>query len=385
MSLKNHSLIKQINRAKILNVIRKKSPIARSQIADETTLDKKSITNFVNELMREDLIEEAGKLERAAGRPFTMLQFKPHYVAGVYLAPYYVSGVLTDLYGNVVESSQERYSMFAPLEDILKATTKVCNELSKSRENVIGAGICMPGILDMENGVVLESVNIPGTKGCEFIKLFSGLFDCPVYFEEVSRAGALAEKWFGAGQDMKDFVCLGASIGLGAGIVINRQLFVGAGHYAGEVGHMVIEPGGRQCQCGNLGCLEAYAAEKRILEYLNPLLPTPVQILEEADLSRIPKKELEPLIADIGSKLGQGMAAIVSIISPKYIILHGSVIDKFGEALMPHITKSMRTNCQPGCFAGTEVIFSILEHGDALGGAAVPLSKLLEVPGHYYV
>ena len=385
MALKNHSLIKRINRAKILDAIRKKSPIARSQLAEATSLDKKSITNFVTELLEDGLIEEAGKQERASGRPFTMLRFKKHYVVGIYVAPYFASGVLIDLCGNIIEHYEESFPLFSSQDKIIKAVEKVSKQLNTKSKNVIGAGICLPGFLDMEQGVVLESVNMPGIKGCDFIKTFSGFFSCQVYFEEASRAGALAEKWFGSGQKFQDFVCIEASVGLGAGIVHNRRLFEGAGHYAGEVGHVVIEPGGRRCRCGNLGCLEAYVSERRILEQLNAMLPGPAERLQDVELDQLPAKELAPLIKDIGTRLGQGMAAVVSIICPKYIILHGSITEKFGEALIPHISKAMQQNCPPGCFAGTEVIISSLKYGDALGAAALPLAEFFEVAEYYYV
>ncbi len=385
MKLKNHSLIKRINRAKILNAVRQKSPIARSQLADATSLDKKSITNFVTELLKDGIIEEAGKQEKTSGRPFTMLRFKTHYVAGVYVSPHFAGGILIDLYGNIVEYCEESFPIFAPLEDIAAAVSKVSLKLVAGRDNIIGAGICLPGIMDMEQGIVLESINMPGLKGCDYVKTFSGMFNCPVKFEEASRAGALAEKWFGAGREYQDFVCIEAAVGLGAGIVHNRRLFEGAGHYAGEVGHVVIAPGGRRCRCGNLGCLEAYVSERRVLEQLNTMLPEPAERLHDIDLGKLPEKELSALVKDIGTRLGHGMAAVVSIICPKYIILHGSIIETFGENLMPHITAAMREHSPPGCFAGTEVIISRLEHGDALGAAALPLADFYEVPEYYYV
>jgi predicted NBD/HSP70 family sugar kinase len=115
------------------------------------------------------------------------------------------------------------------------------------------------------------------------------------------------------------------------------------------------------------------------------MLPEPAERLHDIDLGKLPEKELSALVKDIGTRLGHGMAAVVSIICPKYIILHGSIIETFGENLMPHITAAMREHSPPGCFAGTEVIISRLEHGDALGAAALPLADFYEVPEYYYV
>ena len=94
MKLRNHSLIKRINRARIMNAIRVNSPIARSQIATKTQLDRKSITNFVNELVAENLVAESGKMENVSGRPYSMLKFVDNYVAGIYIAPHLCRGVL---------------------------------------------------------------------------------------------------------------------------------------------------------------------------------------------------------------------------------------------------------------------------------------------------
>ncbi len=385
LQLKNHSLIKIINRTKILNAIRENKPIARSQIAEKTDLDKKSITNFVTELLHEGLIEEAGKKDNVSGRPFTMLEFREKYVIGIYIAPHFSRGVLMDLYGRIEASHEEEYPFYSSLDKIISAVKNIFKILSSRKPPFYGVGICMPGILDLANGTVVESVNIPAFNGINFRNVFAEFINLPLYFEEESRSIALAEKWFGTGRNYNDFVCVEVSGGIGAGIINNRRLYKGAGQYAGEIGHLAIEPGGRKCRCGNRGCLETYASEKTILEYINAACSTPIERLCYFRQGMIPQKKYNELLSETGTRLGMGLSAVVNILCPKVIILTGSVVNFFGEPLIAHINCEMKKHCVPGSYEKTEIYISKLELVDAIGAATLPLSTLFEVPEYFYV
>lgn len=385
IQLKNHSLIKNINRTKILNAIRENKPIARSQIAEKTDLDKKSITNFVTELLHEGLIEEAGKKDNVSGRPFTMLEFREKYVMGIYIAPHFSRGVLMDLYGRIEASHEEEYPFYSSLDKIISAVKNIFKLLSSRKQPFYGVGICMPGILDLPNGTVVESVNIPAFNGINFRNVFAEFIHLPLYFEEESRSIALAEKWFGTGRYYNDFVCVEVSGGIGAGIINNRRLYKGAGQYAGEIGHLAIEPGGRKCRCGNRGCLETYASEKTILEYINAACSTPIERLCYFRQDMIPQKKYDELLSETGTRLGMGLSAVVNILCPKVIILTGSVVNFFGEPLIAHIKSEMKRHCLGGSYEKTEIYISKLELVDAIGAATLPLSTLFEVPEYFYV
>ncbi len=384
--LKNHSLIKNINRVKILNAIRKNKPIARSQIAEIVGLDKKSITNFVTELLNEGLIEETGKKDNMSGRPYTMLEFRQKYVMGIYIAPHFSRGVLMDLYGRIEALHEEEYPFYSGMDKIAGAVANIYKTLAAKKQPGCGVGICMPGILDIAGGSVIESVNIPALNGINFFNVFSEIIPFPLYFEEESRAIALAEKWFGIGRSHDDFVCVEVSGGIGTGIVNNRRLFKGAGQYAGEIGHVVIEPDGKKCSCGNCGCLEAYASEKAVLEYINAASNDgPIERLCYFKPGMITDKRYNELLAEIGFRLGVGLSAVVNILCPKVIIITGSVVNFFGEPLIAHIKDAMKRYCLKGIYEKTEIYISELELIDAVGAATLPLSSIFEIPEYYYV
>ncbi len=380
--LKNHSLIKRINRAKVLNAIRMHSPSARAQLAEITGLDRKSITNFVSEFTREGLIEEAGKEEKALGRPLTMLRFKRSYVAGIHIAPDHVQGVIMDLYGKTAGDSRREFPIYSSRETILAAAAGVYRELCEKYGKPLGVGLGIPGILDAETGVVRGSVNLPSLDGANLRKFCAEFISEPLFFEDSSRTKALAEKWLGAGRNHDDFVCIDWDIGIGAGIISGRNLFKGAGHYAGEIGHVMIESGGTKCRCGNCGCLEAYISEKVLLEQLNATLDTPVKSLSEL-------KELNPdtekVLKSAGSRLGTGLAALVNLLNPTVIIINGGPVKYFPGVVLPAVREAIKQHCLKESYEVTTVAASKLEEAGALGAATLVLANIFEVAGFYNI
>ncbi|MDD5699182.1 MAG: ROK family protein [Victivallaceae bacterium] len=385
MTLRNHSLIKRINRGRIMNAIRIGSPVARSQIAARVQLDRKSITNFINELIAEGLVMESGKVGNIAGRPYSMLKFADNFAAGIHIAPHLCCGVLIDFYGNIIAAHEVEYPLYTDLATICRAVENLYRQLNSVHPPNLGVGLSMPGSLDLKSGVMEEAVNIPGLAGVEVRKTFSACVNEPLFLEEESRSIALAEKWFGKGRSYADFVAVEVSAGVGMGIIVGRRLFKGAGQYAGEVGHVVIEPNGPPCRCGNRGCLETYVSEPAVVRELSRFTKSgfarlcyfPADSVDPADYNRI--------MNDTGYRLGQGLAAVVNILCPRTIILTGDVINLFGAAILPAVREGITRNSVKGNARQTELVVSELAHVDALGAATLPLADIFEVPGYFYV
>jgi predicted NBD/HSP70 family sugar kinase len=384
MELKNHSLIKQINRAKILNAIRLHAPIARAQIAERTKLDRKSLTNFISEFLSEELVEEAGKKEQAMGRPFTMLQFKNDAVIGIHIAPDRICGIMMDFHGKIVSSHEVEYPLYAERKKILALAKKIYFSLKNGTDRrIYGVGICVPGVLETDTGTIKASVNMPDIEGANLREEFSKFITEPLLFEDASRSKALAEKWFGLGKNYSEFVCVDLNIGVGMGIINNRFLYKGAGDYAGEIGHIVIERNGRKCRCGNTGCMETYLSRKVLMEEINSTLNE--NYLRFDDVPEEADKKLEKHLKEAGFKLGVALGAVVNILSPKVIILNGPLVARFKHILLPSTEAGIKQNCISEPFKRTKLLASNLDNSPSLGAASIALSTIFEVPGHYYV
>jgi predicted NBD/HSP70 family sugar kinase len=383
IEISNHELMKRINRAKVLNAIRLNLSLSRSDIARLVGLDKKSITNFVSEIIAEGLVEEVGRKMVAKGRPLTLLDFSHDgpLVAGLDISAECVSGVLLDFRGEIYSSQSVPLGENAAAAVIAKAVKNVFASLEEvAKKRLYGTGLSVQGVIDLEQGLVIESINLPGLRGFNFRESFEKISDRKMYFEESSRAKALAEKWFGAGRQHDDFVCIDLGVGIGAGLVSDRRLYRGAGEYAGEIGHVVIERAGRECRCGNRGCLEAYLSERVLLEKIGGAATGARSLAEIGEVDSGARKVLE----QAGSDLGEGLAVLVNVMNPTTIILNGNLM-RFEDIVMPKVWEGLKRNSLAACLEGTEVIASTLPQAAALGAAAVVLSEVFELEGYYYI
>lgn len=130
---------------------------------------------------------------------------------------------------------------------------------------LVGAGIGVPGIIDMETGMMRKSANLPGWSEYPVRDEIERRLGARVFLENDANAAALGEKWLGAGRDVNDMVMLTLGTGIGGAIILNGKIFYGMNGMAGEFGHVTIEPNGVPCGCGNHGCAERYASATAVV------------------------------------------------------------------------------------------------------------------------
>ena len=384
-SLRNHALIKSINRAQILNMIRLNSPIARAQVADKTGLDRKSLTNFVNEFIAEDLVEEAGTAQQGGmGRPFMMLGFKRHLVMGLEITAGSIGGVVMDLYGKVHFSHRIKDENININSKKMLNTVKSVYQRLKSAAGEIyqGVGVSVQGVVDPEKGIVLEAFNIPSVV-MDLKSALGKFISEPLYIETSSMVGALAEKWFGLGNSSDDFIFVELGGGIGAGIVSRRRLYRGTGMHAGELGHTVVERDGIPCRCGSKGCLEAYASESKILEEFLRIHSMRVENFEE--LAELPRAKTEKILKNAGTKIGWGVGNLINLFNPRLIVLGGRMVDVFGDVLVPAVSKGAASSSLKVCMKDVCIVASKMSDPIVCGAAALVLSKIFEVEDFYYI
>ncbi|MGH9511169.1 MAG: ROK family protein [Terriglobales bacterium] len=130
---------------------------------------------------------------------------------------------------------------------------------------LLGVGIGVPGIIDVQTGVMRGAANLPGWAGASVKAEIEGCLRAPVMLENDANMAALGEKWLGAGRNVAHLAALTLGTGVGGGLVFNGRIWSGMTGMAGEVGHTTVEPDGVQCGCGNRGCLEQYASATAIV------------------------------------------------------------------------------------------------------------------------
>lgn len=324
-------LMKSVNRTLVLNKIRENAPISRAQIAKETKLTPPTVSSIVKELIDQDLVQESTLGESKGGRKPTLLLVNKngYYIVGVDAGPTTVACVLSNLAGEVCERivlpiapHQTNASFLSLVKD---GISKVLQQV-EHQEKVLGIGVAMHGVVDVTTGIsvfapVLQLKNIPLQEELE------RTFGIEVRMENDARAMALGEAWFGEYEERTSMLALNIGSGVGAGVLIDGKLYEGAFGLAGEVGHMSIALDGERCECGNLGCLQAYASAPAIVRRANEQMPEKAITTSEEVYQLAEENQVESvqLLEETGVKIGIGLANLVHVINPALIIIGGGV------------------------------------------------------------
>lgn len=317
----NQQVVKKNNKALVLQLIMENEPISRADIAQISGLNKTTVSTLVTELLEEDLLFESGPGVSSGGRRPVILHFNKDagYAIGIDIGVNYVLSVLTDLKGTIlIEKSQTlSRTTYASIMDILQNMIQsLMDEMPKSRYGIIGIGVGVPGIVNNE-GAVLLAPNL-GWSNIQLKEELEKLYSVPVIIENEANAGAVGEQNFGLGQNHENILYISAGIGIGVGIIVNRQLYKGINGFSGEMGHMIIDMNGKRCNCGSRGCWEAYASEQALLEMSDPSIESLEVLLE---LAKNGDEKAKHLFEEIGNYLGLGINNIINTFNPEQVII----------------------------------------------------------------
>jgi hypothetical protein len=266
--LGNRDLIRAINRSVILNAIKAHGPIGRADISRLSGLSPATVTGITGDLIAEDLVFEKQPGDSSGGRPPILLALNPRggYVAGIKLMEDHITGALTDLEATVLAKQSRSLPLRTPecaVETMAALVDDLLHETGLSHSKLLGVGLGLAGIVDSENGLLRESPFFRW-RDLPIRDLLQQQIQAPVSIDNDVNTLTLAERWFGSGQGLRNFLSLTVGRGVGLGIVVNGQLYRGAGG-AGELGHTVIDPQGPLCDCGKHGCLETYVGDPGLL------------------------------------------------------------------------------------------------------------------------
>lgn len=243
------------------------------------------------------------------------------------------------------------------LDDIAREAIQLRQRFEARGFKISAAGIGVPGLIDWKTGVGILLPNFPGKwHGVPVKGWLEKRLEVPVAVINDVRAITLAEKRFGAGKDVQNLVMVAIGTGIGGGVVIDGELYIGKDGSAGEFGHITVEPSGVRCGCGNRGCLEAYASgPAMVAQALRALVQqndTIIRDLVGDDLARVTPKVIAEaakmgdsvaleIIERSGAYIGQALSCICVVVNPEMIVIGGGVAQA-GELLFESIRKGLR-------------------------------------------
>jgi glucokinase len=257
-------------------------------------------------------------------------------IIGIDLGGTKIAGVLVTPSGKVLMDVNIPTEAKKGKKQVIKNIKKAIYMLKHSKKVKINAiGIGAPGPILYEKGIVIEAPNLPGWRKVHLKEIFERQYKVPVYVDNDANCAALAEAWFGAGKNVKHFLYMTVSTGIGGGIVINKKIYRGANGSAGEFGHMVIDSKGPKCGCGHIGHLEALASGTAIRKR------TGMRALAIELAARQGDKKAQKIIKETADYLAIGIANLVNIFNPEMVIIGGG-ISNMRELLFRPIRKEFK-------------------------------------------
>ena len=230
---------------------------------------------------------------------------------------------LSDNKGRVIATvkmdTQAKLGVNKVVDNIIETVNIVLLKAGIPKSKISAIGIGAPGPI-AGNSAIVSPPNLPGWKRVNLKKMLEKALRKPVFVENDANAAALAEYRFGSGRGTKNFIFLTVSTGIGGGIILNGKLFGGASGTAGEVGHMVIDPNGPKCGCGNRGCLEALAAGPAIARMAGRK-----DALQAELAARKGDKKALKAINDAGMYIGIGIANLNNLLNPELFAIGGGI------------------------------------------------------------
>jgi predicted NBD/HSP70 family sugar kinase len=240
---------------------------------------------------------------------------------------------------------------------------------------VIGAGMGLPGPIESGEGVVGTSAILPGWIGMTAEAEMRRRLEIPVMVDNDANLGALAEAAFGAGRAAGDLVYLKVSSGIGAGLILNGRLYRGAGGLAGELGHVLVDPNGVVCRCGNRGCLETVAGTGALIDRLRPTHGDDLTVEAMLEGARTGDAACRRVIHDAGRAVGQVVATLMNVLNPELFVVGGH-LGRAGDELFAGIRESVARAALPETARRAEVVAGVLgDRAHVLGALALVVSE----------
>jgi glucokinase-like ROK family protein len=400
----DQGLIRKLNTAVILDVMRQYAPLSRAELAARTGLNRSTVSIIVNSLIEEGFIQETDLQSSKVGRPgmLLVLNHKGGFAIGVEIGVDFISVILTDFVANVLWRQRV---LSDPAEDQIQILDHASELTQKAFEagmerclRPLGVGVGVPGLVDISQGKLIFAPNLRWAN-VPLRLMWSQRFDLPTFVENEANAAALGEYYFGVARDVDSFIYLSAGIGLGGGIMIDGKLFRGSSGYAGEVGHMTVDPDGDLCGCGKRGCWETKVGPRAVLRGVRKILADGKQSLINdlvgGDLDNVTfdivvrAAESDDFVAlealrNVGKYLGIGVVNLINIFNPELIVLGGALSLASGF-LLPVIEDTVcESALKPPC---ENIKFAASAHGaDAcvMGAVALVLDDILREPSLTY-
>ncbi|RBY88158.1 ROK family transcriptional regulator [Blastococcus sp. TBT05-19] len=393
----DQATVRRTNLGLVLRHLRDHGARSRARIAQETGLNKATVSSLVAELAERRLVS-AGEVDRAGsvGRPGLIVHLDGRCVCGigVELNVDYVAVLVLDLRGEVL--FERRHALDIPalgaeetLDAVAAAVTEAVAAAAEAGARPAGVTVAVAGLVRSVDGVVTLAPNI----GWRDVAVLDGLrsrldADFPIRVENDANLSAIAEWAMGAEARTPDLVYLTGEVGVGGGVIVAGRLLRGAGGLSGEVGHTSLGDPDVVCGCGRRGCWETVVGLAALLRAAadpgdpvrDPGRDLETRLAEVARRAEFGDQRTLDALRQVGTSLGTGAAVLINVFNPRVVLL-GGYFAVLGRFLMEPLLAELESRVLGPGMAGARVVLSTLGFTAAVrGGAHIALESVFDDP-----
>ena len=365
------------NATTLLRLLLKQDSISRVDLSRMTGLTKTTISSIINEFIALGIVEESSTISTGnVGKAPIPLHIRTDavYTIGAHLGRQKVKTVLMDARMNIISRekglSYEGLSPKGVLERLFLSIDDSMKDAEKNKIKVGAIGIGVPGPLDAQSGVVRHPPKFKGWKDVPLGKIVYERYKLPVWIENDANVGVLAEKWHGGGKDLKNFVYILVNEGIGAGVVIDDELYQGAYDYVGEIGHTLFYDHGK------FRYLEDISGVDLLIKQVRSRGLNIENIKDISNLLQTNDGVVSSIVKQIATWIGAAVINTIHIIGPQTVFVGGKMA-VLGDALIQPIREIVSMYL----FGDQKVdvrLSEISENAVAIGAAIYATTKWLE-------
>jgi predicted NBD/HSP70 family sugar kinase len=378
----------KLNRTRLLQILYDVGPLSRAELARIAGVAKTTIGSIVQPMIDVGILVE-GEPQRSSaqgGKPARPIWFSPtgRPIVAVHVLPADVRAALVSPTGAILARSTRTYSgtRNSPETITERIVDCIAEVLPADTTDVLGVGVAVGGIVNTDEGVIVEINLAPRLSGLALGPILSRRLGLPVQLDLHPRVQALGDRWFGSGRRVSSFASLYCGEAIGVGLVIDGDVHRGRAGSGGEVGHTIVDLGGAVCQCGRRGCWETIATHRWLRTQAAAIgLPRPGS-LTVGPLARLAADGAPgagELLEKYARNVAVGIINLQQTLAPGLFILHGDIVNG-GEPLRALIEQNVIRGVahHPG---GEPSIVFATTHDDIvlLGAAGLVLSESLEL------
>lgn len=375
--------LRTANQRRVLAALLAHGPqvLTQTDLTRVTGLASGTVSSIVRELAAMDVVTTVP----GSGRRGTTVRLGrgAGLAAGIDFGHQHLAVVLGDMAGEVIAETRERIDPALTHDVGLARASELLDglleDVGRPRSDVRTIGLGLPA--PVTDDIVLSSAILPSWVGVDLRQAAGEALGTVVHIENDANLGALAEHRRGLGRHHDNVVFVKVSSGVGAGLILNGEIFRGADGTAGEVGHLTLDDQGPLCRCGSRGCLEAYAATGPALEMMRDQLPGAGidEVIAEARAGNVAALRV---FEDAGLHLGWGLAAVTNLFNPG-VILVGGDMSHAGDLLLDSARQGLRRHVLSAAAATPVLVASLGDRASTVGALllAIEATDLLPEPG----